>query len=59
MKVGDLVRETSCIIPSYQKAPYYAIVTAVRGEMIDIAWIDTMEPDTSHISHLEVVSEGG
>jgi len=59
VKVGDLVRETSCIVPSHQKAPYYAIVTAVRGEMIDIAWIDTMEPDTSDKEFLEVVSEGG
>ena len=59
MNVGDLVRETSCIIPSYQKAPYYAIVTALHGERVDIVWLDTMEPDNSDISHLEVISESG
>jgi len=57
VKVGDLVREASCIIPSYQKAPYYAIVTALHGERVNIVWLDSMEPDNSDISHLEVVNE--
>ena len=57
MNVGDLVRETSCIVPSYQKAPYYAIVTALQGDIVHIVWIDTLEPDTSDKEFLEVVSE--
>ncbi len=56
MKRGDLVRETSGVVATWQRAPYQAIVIAVRGEMVDIVWTDTMEPDTTHISHLEVVS---
>ena len=59
MQRGDLVRETSGVVATWQRAPYQAIVVAVRGEMVDIVWTDTMEPDTSHILHLEVVSEGG
>ena len=57
MKRGDLVRESSDVVATWQRAPYQAIVVAVRGEMVDIVWTDTMEPDTSHISHLEVISE--
>ena len=57
MKIGDLVRETLRAIPSYQKGPYYAIVIALHGERVDIVWLDTMEPDNSDISHLEVISE--
>ena len=57
MKRGDLVRETSGVVATWQRAPYQAIVVAVRGEMVDIVWTDTMEPDTSHILYLEVVSE--
>ncbi len=57
MKRGDLVREASGVVATWQRAPYQAIVIAVRGESIDVVWTDTMEPDTTHISHLEVVSE--
>ena len=59
MNVGDLVRETSDVVSAWQRGPYYAIVTALNGERVDIVWLDTMEPDNSDISHLEVISESG